>query len=417
MAEPIRILFTIPNFITAGSGRAMLNIVEGLDKEKFAPAVCVSRKGGRLDLEVEKLEIPFIEAPFTVPARPYLTLPFRAWKAARTFRSYRFELWHSFHYADDYTEPIIARLSGAKAWVYTKKNMNWGHRSWHLRTLFATRVAAQNTDMLREFFGGRLAKRKSRLVQRGVNTRRFSSVVDRPKNICECLGIADAVVAVCVAELLPVKGHPTLLHAIARVPGLELVVAGAALDEDYASSLKNLSEELGIQDRVRFLGRVRDVPELLAETDFLVLPTWARWRMEGCPMALLEAMSCGKACIATDIPGARDIIEDGKNGLLVPPEDVTALAAAINRLSSSPELRDSLGIAARKRIEERFSIEREVADHEELYAGIFRRASQIIVLGILVSLLALPSGFSGRPLRSLRQYRLWPTPRVGKQWS
>jgi glycosyltransferase involved in cell wall biosynthesis len=84
-------------------------------------------------------------------------------------------------------------------------------------------------------------------------------------------------------------------------------------------------------------------------------------------------MSCGKACIATDVPGLRDIIEDGKNGLLVPSEDVTALAQAISRLSSSSELRASLGAAARKRIEERFTIEREVADHEDLYAGIFPR--------------------------------------------
>jgi glycosyltransferase involved in cell wall biosynthesis len=375
MSEPIRILFTIPNFITAGSGRAMLNIIERLDRKRFEPAVCVSRKGGRLDSEVEKLEIPFIEASFTVPARPYLSLPFRVWKAARVFRPYGFELWHSFHYADDYTEPLIARLSGAKAWVYTKKNMNWCRRSWRLRTLLATRVAAQNTDMLREFFGSRRGSRKARLVQRGVDTHQFSPILDAQGLRGRLDSAGDALVAVCVAQLLPVKGHPTLLHAIARVPGLELLIAGDPLDEDYASSLKKLTAELGIQNRVRFLGGVGNVPELLPATDFFVLPTWGRWRMEGCPVALLEAMSCGKACIATDIPGARDIIEDGKSGLLVPPEDATALAEAIALLSSSPELRRSLGVAARKRIEEKFSIEREVADHEALYTGIFPRVS------------------------------------------
>lgn len=108
MSEPVRILFTIPNFITAGSGQVMLNIIRRLDREKFAPAVCVSRNGGRLAKEVEKLGIPLIEAAFTVTARPYLSLPFRAWKAARVFRPYGFELWHSFHYTDDYTEPIAS---------------------------------------------------------------------------------------------------------------------------------------------------------------------------------------------------------------------------------------------------------------------------------------------------------------------
>lgn len=373
MPEPIRILFTIPNFITAGSGRAMLNIIERLDRNKFVPAVCVSRKGGRLDKEVEALGIPFIEANFTVPARPYSSLPLRAWKAARAFRPYRFDLWHSFHYADDYTEPLIARLSGATAWVYTKKNMNWGRRSWHLRTLFATKIAAQNTDMLREFFAGRGAH-KVRLVPRGVNTGRFCPAAVPTWKLRHKLGISEAsIVASCVAQLLPVKGHATLLEALARVPDVELLIAGAPLDKDYASSLEELSVRLKIKDRVSFLGEVREVPELLSETDIFILPTLGRGRMEGCPVALLEAMSCGKPCIATYIPGARDIVEDGKNGLLVPPENATLLAEAISRLSSSPELRKSLGVAARKRIEDRFSIDREVAVHEELYVSIFPR--------------------------------------------
>src|ERR1700733_10785909 len=117
MNSPSPILFTIPNFITAGSGRAMLNIIERMDRRKFAPAVCVSRKGGDLDRVVDQLGLPFIEAPFTVQAKPYVTLPLRAWKAARAFRSYRFTIWHSFHYSDDYTEPVIARLSGAASWI------------------------------------------------------------------------------------------------------------------------------------------------------------------------------------------------------------------------------------------------------------------------------------------------------------
>jgi glycosyltransferase involved in cell wall biosynthesis len=369
MPKAVRVLFTIPNFITAGSGRAMLNIIERLDKDKFAPAVCVMRKGGSLDKEVAAMGIPFIEAPFTVPALPYFSLPFRAWNAAQVFRPYQFELWHSFHYSDDYTEPIIAHLSGASAWVYTKKNMNWGDRAWHLRTLFATRIAAQNTEMLQKFFANRLAHRKARLVPRGVDTDRFSAAPQLlNQNGKHGLGTTNgSIVATCVAQLVPVKGHPTLLNALAQVSGVELLIAGDPLDKDYVSFLRDLIIKLKIKNRVRFLGSVRDIPQLHAQSDFFILPT----KMEACPVSLLEAMSCGKACIVSDIPGVRDIIEDGKNGLLVPPEDPAALAEAINRLSSSPELRTSLGAAARERIKERFSIEREVADHEDLYAGIF----------------------------------------------
>lgn len=367
---PVTILFTIPNFITAGSGRAMLNIIERLDRAKFAPAVCVAQKGGGLDKEVERLGIPFLEAPFTVPARPYRTFLARARRAAQAFKPYRFALWHSFHYADDYSEPIIARLAGARAWVYTKKNMNWHRRSWYLRTLLATRVAAQNTDMLRDFFATQWWRRKVSLVPRGVNAERFHP--DAPQRLRlreQCNISARAVVAACVAHLVPVKGHPTLLEALSRASDVHLLLAGRPVDDAYAASLKKLAHELNVADRVSFLGDVRDVPALLAETDIFVLPTWAQWRMEGCPVALLEAMACGRACVATDIPGSRDLIESRRTGLLVPPADPRALAGALKELSASPELRNLLGQNARRRVLERFSIEREVLAHETFYAA------------------------------------------------
>ncbi|MBW6474220.1 MAG: hypothetical protein K0B14_13930, partial [Anaerolineaceae bacterium] len=70
----IKILYTIPNFITAGSGQVMMNIITRLNREIFEPAVCVSKKGGKMDREVEAMGIPFLEAPFTIPAKPYASL-------------------------------------------------------------------------------------------------------------------------------------------------------------------------------------------------------------------------------------------------------------------------------------------------------------------------------------------------------
>jgi glycosyltransferase involved in cell wall biosynthesis len=404
-AGPWSILFTIPNFITAGSGRAMLNIIERLDRTRFAPAVCVSRKGGDLDGTVEKLGIPFMEAPFTIPPRPYSTLLWRAWRASRAFvpspRSSvlrppssvlrppstvhrppssvlhppwpRFALWHSFHYSDDYTEPMIARLAGARAWVYTKKNMGWGSRAWCLRTRFATRVAVQNSDMMHSFFANGSFRPKARPVPRGVDIGRFVPDARPLLGLRSSYGIpADALVVACVAQLVPVKGHPTLLDSLASIPGAHLFIAGCPQDQDYTSTLHERVTKLALDDRIHFLGGVKEVPALLAESDIFVLPTWGRWRMEGCPVALLEAMSCGKACVATDIPGSRDLVENGKSGLLVPPENADALAAALRQLASSAELRSQLGRAARQRVLDHFRIENEVAAHEALYNEILR---------------------------------------------
>jgi glycosyltransferase involved in cell wall biosynthesis len=360
------LLFTIPNFITAGSGRAMLNVIERLDRTRFAPAVCVLRKGGELDREVERLGIPFLEAPFTVPARPYSTLLARARKASEAFRPFGFALWHSFHYADDYTEPIIARLAGARAWVYTKKNMNWGRRSWYLRTLLATRVAAQNSDMMRDFFACRPFRGKTCPVARGVDIVKFQPGVPRRLRLREEWNIpADAPLAACVAHLVPVKGHPELLQASAQVSGLHLLLAGNPLDPDYAASLARMAHDLKIEDRVHFLGGIRDVPALLSEVDLSVLPNSGRG--EGCPVAVLEAMACGSTCVVADVPGSRDLVEHGRSGWLVPPRNPQALARALDQLASSPDLRRALGEAARARVVQQFSIEREVAAHEALY--------------------------------------------------
>jgi len=95
--------------------------------------------------------------------------------------------------------------------------------------------------------------------------------------------------------------------------------------------------------------------------------------MEGCPVALLEAMACGKPSVATNIPGSRDVIEHGVSGLLVPPEDPDALSEALLSLVRSAELRASLAEGARQRILANYTIEREVAEHEALYLEVMGR--------------------------------------------
>jgi glycosyltransferase involved in cell wall biosynthesis len=363
-----RILFTIPNFITAGSGGAMLNIIRRLDPDRYEPGVCVTRKGGRLDREVEALGIPFIEAPFTVPALPYATLPARAWRAARAFRSSGFEIWHSFHYSDDYTEPMIARLSGARRWVFTKKNMNWKSRAWYLRSLFASRIAAQNTDMLSEFFSSRAFHSKARLVPRGVDTLKFRAGIEPRLAIRKTLGIANhRVVVGTVAHLVPVKGHQALITAIAKRRDLVLVLAGKPLDSEYVEELHALVDRLGVRDRVHFVSDVEDVPAFLSEVDIFCLPSL----QEGSPVALLEAMACARACVASDIPGARDMIEHERSGLLVAPSNADELAKALASLESASR-RSELGIAARRRVEDHYTIEEETRAHMALYDEIRR---------------------------------------------
>jgi len=364
----IRILYTIPNFITAGSGRVMANILERLEKTHFEALVCVQTAGGRIYDELIEKGYQVMVEPFTIPAQPYHSLVPRAVQAGKRFKELDIDLWHSFHYADDYTEPIIARFAGAKAWVYTKKAMGWGSRAWKLRSLFASHIVADNSEMPTLFFNSPPLRHKVSVIHHGVVLDEYYPLPAVNNALKERLELGEiAGVIGCVAHLVPVKGHPTLIQALSRLPDVHLVLAGRENDQEYVSGLREQVARLGLENQVHFLGLVENVPELMRDLDVVVLPTWNRWRKEGCPVALLEAMACGKACVATNIPGARDIIEDGISGLLVEPENADALAKAINHLIEDKDLREKMGEAARKRVETSFSIEREVAAHEQLY--------------------------------------------------
>ncbi|MEM8929647.1 MAG: glycosyltransferase [Acidobacteriota bacterium] len=369
-------LYTIPNLKTAGSGRALFEVARRLDRDRFEAVLGVTDPGGRLHEEAEAVGLKVVDLSIcggpTVAARPLVGLPWRAWRVGRSIRRRhgRFDVWHSYHYLDDYTEPWVARAAGARAWIFTKKNMLWNRRAWWLRSLFATRVAAQNHDMLERFFAERWLRPKTVLLPRGVDTERFR--VEGPRDDALRAWAGGDPLVVAVAHLVPVKGFTTLIDAVARLPRVRLAIAGRADDRAYASGLERQIEAAGLGERIRLLGSVGDVPRLLRTADCFVLPTRDRDgdRAEGCPVALLEAMAMAKPVIATDIPGSRDVVVDGESGRLVPPEDADELASALAELIDDPAGRRRLGQAARHRIETGYAIEREVRDHEQLYSGL-----------------------------------------------
>jgi glycosyltransferase involved in cell wall biosynthesis len=172
---------------------------------------------------------------------------------------------------------------------------------------------------------------------------------------------------VFVGRLDRQKNPILLLEAIARASG---PAAGLPLEATFLgdgperAAVEERARELGVSDRVRFLGRVSDVPRHLEEADVFVLPSLS----EGVSNALLEAMAHGVPCVATDIPGNADLIRDRETGLLVRTGDADALARALLELAADAGLRERLGRAARAFVEERFDMAR-VA---ERYAALYR---------------------------------------------
>jgi glycosyltransferase involved in cell wall biosynthesis len=169
-------------------------------------------------------------------------------------------------------------------------------------------------------------------------------------------------------RLEAVKDYSTMLQAFAQIPDASrLVIAGSGLQEP---ELRGLAASLKIADRVRFLGFEQDVRGWMQASDGFVLSS----RREGLPMGLIEAASCGLPAVATDVPGTREVILEGKTGWLVPAKDPALLAAKlIVVMKAPPAERREMGERARKRAVELFSLKGALDRWEELYRGLLDR--------------------------------------------
>ncbi len=176
-----------------------------------------------------------------------------------------------------------------------------------------------------------------------------------------------AIVAGVAGRLVPDKGHVFLMRAAAalrpRLPGLVLVFAGAGPAE---RELKEGARALGLQESVRFLGFRSDIAEVQAAFDVAVLPSVG---CDASSAAVKEAMALGRPVIASDIGGARGIIEDGLTGIVVPPGDAGALAAALARLVEHPDRARAMAREAGRRVSERYSVARLADQTLEAYAA------------------------------------------------
>jgi glycosyltransferase involved in cell wall biosynthesis len=173
-----------------------------------------------------------------------------------------------------------------------------------------------------------------------------------------------------VGRFVPIKNLEGLVRAFAvvsrHIPHGVLLLAG---DGPTRPQLEALGVQLGIAERIKFVGWNQDLARLYGAIDVCCLTSLN----EGTPVALIEAMAARKAVVATSVGGVVDLVEDGRTGILVPPKNVDALAAAIVRLARDPALCQRLGAAARAAVVDTFSIERLSCDIDRTYQELLRR--------------------------------------------
>jgi len=177
---------------------------------------------------------------------------------------------------------------------------------------------------------------------------------------------------VMVAALRPEKAHEVFLEAakllVVSHSGLKFLVVG---DGPRRAELESMSAQLGLDDRVRFLGVRRDVARLLHIADVLALPSHPA--VETLPLAVLEAMAAGVPVVATRVGSVPELIDDGRTGLLIEPGDPVGLADAIRAIVDDTARARGMAAAARKRVEERYSVGPMVDKYAEMFESLAQR--------------------------------------------
>jgi glycosyltransferase involved in cell wall biosynthesis len=184
---------------------------------------------------------------------------------------------------------------------------------------------------------------------------------------------AGPVVVTLVSRLLRDKGVVEFIEAASLLftkhPDVVFQIVGEPDPGNPSTIQLNEIDLWQSLPNINFLGRRNDVAAILRDSHIVCLPSYR----EGLPKALLEALSSGRPIITTDVPGCRNVCNDGVNGLLVPARDVTALSSAIEKLVLNPELRQAMGRAGRLRAETEFSNEIVCSQTLDLYRKLMNR--------------------------------------------
>jgi len=359
MPSPVRACFLIDDLAAAGTETQLLALIARLDRARVQPYLCLLRGQSQTsralepdDCTVWRLEVGSLCRPATLV---------QAMRFIHFLRRERIDVMQAYFPDSSYFGLPAAWLAGVPHRLRTRNNL--GHWLTPLHRWLGRLLNQVGTGTVVNCGAARDAlvaaegssTKNVTILANGVDLERFLALPPLSSRIVT-IGVA--------ANLRPVKGLDLLLDAAAILksdyPDLVCRIAG---EGDMRGVLEESVRQHGLADRFQLLGSVADVPAFLSGLDVAVLPS----RSEGMSNALLEYMAAGRAIVATAVGAAAELIDDGVQGLLVPPNDPGKLAEAIGRLLKNPGLARRMGEAARRRVRERYSREAMVERFTEFY--------------------------------------------------
>jgi len=355
MSTPIPIAVFVDRYAPGGTQRQMLELIGRIDRRRFkVHPVCFHTEG----VWFERL---------AAMGEPVALFPIHGFRQARTVAQLRaFSNWCRDHKIQvlqtcELYSNIFGLPGGALASVPVRLGSRRGfveppglQRMQRASYAAAHRVVANSHAAADRLRAEGVEDGKILVIPNGIDPDAFEPhrYSNAPRHI---------MMIACLREEkridVLVRAMPRIL---ARYPDARLTLAG---DGTCRDSLMELVQELGVRDRVAFLGHREDVPALLQEADVFVLPS----RSEAFPNSIMEAMAAGVPVIASDVGGIPELVRDGVTGRLVPPGDVDALANALLALLDNPRQVEEFGRAGRGTIQQTYSFDRMVEQFQTLY--------------------------------------------------
>ncbi len=250
----------------------------------------------------------------------------------------------------------------AKYPVSPKRMLRWANaRAQETLLTEADVLVYESANTMREFEGY-----PGRVILNGIDTDYFRPREDLRRRVRESLQIpSDRFVVLFLGRMDRLKGIYVFLDAIAALARRRKDFVALLVGSIEVSDIPSKIRDLDIGGATRLLGPVSklDVLDYYCASDAFVLPSY----LEGVSSALIEAMACGLPAIATSVGGNPEVVRNGLDGILVPPDDSGALADSLNRVASSGQLRQAMGASARLRIQERFSLEAMTSKYLQAY--------------------------------------------------
>ena len=364
--KKFNILYLHNESIMGGAEISLLNLVKRLDKQLFTPHFACSKEGPFIDeLRNIKISPDFVQFPgirWPNPIRICNTIR----NLTNIIKKKQIDLIHSNQPRSNLFGAIAAKINSVPI-VWHERCLERGRfDSDNIFSSLPDRIIC-NSDAARNRFTKEKIDAKIRTIINGVDLSEFDpesngSVIRKEFNIDK-----DELVIGTVGRIDSEKGYECFLESariiLQDIEKVHFLVVGEASNPSFQKSLYKMSEEKGIDKKTTFTGYRRDIPQLLANMDVVVLPS----EIDACSRVLFESMAMQKPLVAANAGGTPEIVQDGITGLLVKPRDSSEMAKCILKLLHNKSLSEQYGKAGRKRVEEMFTIERNIKETESVY--------------------------------------------------